>query len=198
MNSRSSRKTSQEETWPRTIQPGRAIVRVYRRKTPSGNIAYMVSNYADGDRRRFDCYAEEADAVAAAEKLAKRLDARDYVAASMTREQAIEYANASARLKPFNVTVDAATAAVAESLKSLGDLANLHAAVKFYVVRHRRTTKKPVAGVVAELLKIKQARAASDRYIDDLRGRLERFVADCQKDACNVTTTDVQDWLDGQ
>src|SRR6185369_16687662 len=59
-------------------------------------------------------------------------------------------------------------------------------------------TKKPVAGVVAELLKIKQARAASDRYIDYLRGRLERFVADCQKDACNVTTTDVQDWLDGQ
>jgi site-specific recombinase XerD len=198
MKSRPSRKTNQEDIWPRTIQPGRATVSVYRRKTPSGNFAYMVSNYADGDRRRFDCYAEEADAVTAAEKLAKRLDARDYVAASMTREQAIEFANASARLGPFNVSVDAATAAVAECLKSVGDLANLHAAVKFYIVRHRHTTRKPVAEVVAELLKIKQARGASDRYMEDLRGRLERFADGCLKDACNVTTTDVQDWLDGQ
>ena len=60
------------ETWPREVQPGRAIVRVYRRKTPSGNWAFMVSNYADGARRRFDCYKDEADAIEAAEALAKR------------------------------------------------------------------------------------------------------------------------------
>ena len=193
-----SRKPNQGETWPRKVQPGRAVVTVYRRKTPQANFAFMVANYADGDRRRFDSYAVEADALAAAEKLAKRLDARDYVAASMTRDQALEYANAVARLKPFNVTVDAATATVAQCLKTVGDLANLHAAAKFYAARNKQAIKKPVAEVVVELLKIKKARGASGRYMNDLTGRLERFATDCQKDACNVTTTDIQDWLDGQ
>lgn len=158
----------------------------------------MVANYADGDRRRFDCYATEADALDAAEKLARRLDARDYVAASMTRDQALEYANAVARLKPYNVTVDAATATVAQCLRTVGDLANLHAAAKFYAARHKQTTKKSVAEVVAQLLKIKEAQGASERYMKDLTGRLERFGADCRKDACNLTTTDIQDWLDSQ
>jgi hypothetical protein len=93
MKATRSRKPKQDESWPRKIQPGRAIVTVYRRKNPVGNIGYMVANYADGECRRFDCYASETEAIEAAEKLAKRLDARDYVAASMTKEQALEYAN---------------------------------------------------------------------------------------------------------
>jgi len=51
---------------------------------------------------------------------------------------------------------------------------------------------------VAEFLKIKAARGAADRYMKDLRGRLQKFAGDCRKDACNVTTTDIQDWLDAQ
>jgi site-specific recombinase XerD len=197
MKATPTRKRNQAQTWPKRVQPGRAIVKVYRRKTPAGNLAYMVANYADGDSRRFDSYADEVDALAAAEKLARRIDSRDYVAASMTRTEAIEFANAATRLKPFNVTVDAATATVAECLKSVGDLANLHAAVKFYAARHKQTVKKPVADVVAEFLKIKEARGASDRYMKDLRGRLDRFANDCRKDTVNVTTADIQDWLDG-
>ncbi len=202
MKTTQSRKAGQVESWPRKVQPGREIVTVYRRKTPGGNLSFMVANFAESDaggkpKRRFDCYGTQLEALEAAEKLAKRIDARDYVAASMTRDQAGEYANAVARLKPFNVTVDAATATVAACLKVVGDLANLHAAVKFYSARHKQTIKKPVAELVAEFLKIKQARGASDRYMKDLRGRLEKFAGDCRKDAGNVTTTDIQDWLDG-
>lgn len=170
---------------------------VYRRKTPSGNFAFMVANYAEG-KRRFDSYADEADALEAAEQLAKRIDARDYVAASMTRDQAIEYANAVSRLKPFNVTVDTATSVIAECLKVVPDVANIHAAVKRYAARHRQTTAKRVSEVAAELLAVKTGRGASERYQQDLRYRLNRFSADCQKDACDVTTADVQSWLDGQ
>ena len=197
MKANRSRKANQGESWPRKVQPGRAVVNVYRRMTSSGNFNFMVANYADGKRRRFDSYPAEADALEAAEKLAKRIDSRDYVAASMTQGQAIEYSNAVARLKPFGVTVDAATATVAECLKTVGDLANLHAAVKFYAARFKQTIKKPVAEVVAEFLTIKESRGASERYMKDLRGRLEKFAEDCRKDACNVTTTDIQDWLDG-
>lgn len=197
MKTTPSRRAKQAESWPRKIQPGRAIVTVYRRKTPSGNVAYMVANYADGETRRFDSYKSETEALEAAEKLAKRIDSRDYVAAAMTKGEAIEYANSVARLKPLNVTVDAATACVAECLKLVGDLTNLQAAAKYYVARHKQTTKKPVADVVKEFLAVKEGRGASERYMKDLRGRLEdKFAADCKKDACNVTTADVQSWLD--
>lgn len=181
------------------MQPGRAIVKVYRRKTPAGNFAFMVANYADGDRRRFDSYASEADAIEAATTLAKRIDSRDYVAASMTKQQAIEYANSEARLKPFNVTVDAATATVAESLKYVGDLATLLAAAKSHRQQQKQIIKKTVPELVAEFLELKKARGASPRYLNDLRWRLEKkFAADCTKEAANVTTADVQDWLDAQ
>jgi len=61
-------------------------VTVYRRKTPSGNFAFMVANYADGERR-FDSYATEADALEPRRLWPSGIDARDYVAATMTRDQ---------------------------------------------------------------------------------------------------------------
>ncbi|MGO9202705.1 MAG: tyrosine-type recombinase/integrase [Limisphaerales bacterium] len=195
--SRKQKKAGRGQAWPRHVQPGRAIVAVYRRQTPSGNPAFMVANYADG-KRRFDSYASEADALDAADKLARRLDSRDYVAANMTRDQAIDYASATQALAPFNVTLAATAATMAECLKVVGNLDNLSGAVKFYAARNKQTIKKPVADVVAELLAIKESRGASVRYMGDLRSRLNRFAADCRKDTCNLTTADVQAWLDGQ
>jgi hypothetical protein len=64
----------------------------------------MVANYVDS-KRRFGNYASEAKVLSAAEMLAKRIDARDFVAASLTQEQAIEYADAVATLKPAGVSV---------------------------------------------------------------------------------------------
>ena len=191
MNTTLKRKTQQEQSWPRKVQPGRSIVAVYRRKTPSGNFAYMVANYADGEHRRFDSYASEADALAAAETLAKRLDKRDYVAASMTPAQAREYAGAVDVLAPFGVTVGAGAATLAECLKIVRDLPQVHEAISFWAARHKQVTAKPVADVVAELLKVKGARGASVRYAKDLRLRLERFAGDCNKACCNVTTAQI-------
>ncbi|MHC1764621.1 MAG: tyrosine-type recombinase/integrase [Verrucomicrobiia bacterium] len=190
-------KPRKDNSWPRKVQPGRAVVTVYRRKTPVGNFAFMVANYAEG-KRRWDCYSSEVEAIEAAETLAKRIDARDYVAASMTNDQAIEYANAVARLKPFGITVDAATSAVAECLKVVPGLANLHAAVQFYAARHKTITPKRVAEVVAELIAVKQQRGASARYLKDLHYRLDRFAEAFSMEIGNVTTAQIQEWLDSQ
>lgn len=187
---------TQEPEWPRKVQPGRSVVRVYRRMTPSGHPAFMVANYADGDTRRFDSYKTEAEAMSAAETLAKRLDKRDYVAASMTKAQALDYASAAETLKPWGLSLSGAASALAECLKTVADLANLHAAVKFYKERHKQVTPKRVSEVVADLLAVKQGRGASARYMADLKTRLERFAEACNKDCCNVTTADIQDWLD--
>lgn len=196
-----------KEGWPRQVTVGRETVNVYRRKTPEytrkkdgtrggGEFAYMVANYAEG-KRRFDGYPTETLALEAAAKLARQLSERDVIGASMTREQAMEYASAQQALKPFGVTVAAAVAAVAECLKTTGDVSNLHAAVKFYGARFKRTTAKRVADVVAELLAVKEKRSASIRYLEDLRARLGRFAEAFEKDACKVTTAEVQAWLDG-
>jgi len=218
MKPNQSRKRGQAKTWPKSVQPGRAIVKVYRRKTPAGNFAYMVANYADGERRRFDSYADETEAMEAADKLAKRLDSRDYVAASLTKQQAIEFANSEARLKPFGVSVDEATATVVEALRIIGgfenmeklkqaaaqgqqlpDLASLVPAAKFFRQRHKQVVKKTVPDLVDEFLALKKARGASPRYLKDLHWRLKvKFASDCTKEAANVTTADIQDWLDGQ
>jgi integrase len=192
-----TRKTPKTATWPRKVQPGRAIVNIYRRKTPQGNFAFMVANYADG-KRRFDSHATEADAIAHAETLAKQIDRRDFVAANMTRAQAIEYSDAAASLAPFNLTVRAGCSTIAESLKIVGDLSTLHAALQFYAARHKKTTPKPFAEVVSELLAIKKARHAAPRYLEDLTSRLNRAAKSFLKDIGNVTTAEIQEWLDGE
>jgi integrase len=174
-------------------------VRVYKRKTPSGYTAFMVANYADGETRRFDSYKDEGAALEAAEALAKRLDSRNFIAASMTKEQGIDFANAVEQLKPFGLAISEAVTVLTQCLREIGTVSNLHEAVKLYKDRRKVVTKKPVPEVVAELLTTKENRKASRLYLKDLRGRLERsFARDCKKDACNVTTADLQAWLDSQ
>ncbi|MGA9874668.1 MAG: hypothetical protein WBQ21_02570, partial [Solirubrobacteraceae bacterium] len=144
------------------VQPGREIVKVYRRKTPAGNFAFMVANYADG-KRRFDSFKTESEAMAAAELLARRIDSRNYVAANLTKGEATEYANAINQLVPYGVTLTAAVSTIVEGIKLTGSLPNASAAFRFYQSNHRNVTPKPVADVIAELLALKKSRGASDR-----------------------------------
>ena len=93
MKPTASRKLKQDETWPRKVTVGRETVSVYRRKTPLGNFAYMVANYAEG-KRRFDSHAREAEALDAASKLARQLSEPAIPTARNDKEQSVEYINA--------------------------------------------------------------------------------------------------------
>lgn len=197
MSNTTSQKPTQGENWPRKVAFGRESVTVYRRLTPSGNPAFMVANYS-GEKRRFDSYSTETDALAAANKLARQLSQRDVLSASMTREQSIEYASAVQSLQPLGLTLSAAVAALVEAVKLTGDLANVAAAVRFYKAKHKAITSKTVAEVVVELLALKKSRGASERYVDDLSFRLEKFATAFQCNMGSVTTAAVQAWLDGQ
>jgi hypothetical protein len=61
-------------------------------------------------------------------RLALQLSERDVLTASMTRDQAIEYASAMQTLKPFNLSLTAVAEAVKECFASVGGLADLQAA----------------------------------------------------------------------
>ena len=200
--SRKARKERKAAYYTATF--GHKRVHVYRRRTPSGYWNYMLADTSevseDGKtKRRFVSFTDEAQATAAADKLAERLSRLESTAMRLSEAQAIEYVSACEDLKPFGITVRAASAAVAECLKLLGDgLPSLHAAVKFYRARFKQTVAKPVVKVVEEFLAVKLARGASDRYRADLDSRLTRFARDCKRDACNVTASDIQAWLDSQ
>lgn len=181
--------------WPKRVTFGRESVTVYRREIPSGGFGYMVANYAAG-KRRFDSYPTEADAIAAAQLLARQLSERQVVAAGMTNGQAAEYAAAVQTLKPHGVTLTSAADTLAKCLETVSDLPTLLAAVEFYAARHKRVTPKPVSEVVTELLAVKESRKVSARYLQDLRVRLGRFAAAFRKNCCDVTTAEVQAWLD--
>ncbi len=81
----------------------------------------MVANYA-GSKRRFDSYADEAEVLEAARRLARQLCEREVVAASLTNEQAPDYAAAVQPLAPFNVGLPVAAGTLAECLKIVPDL----------------------------------------------------------------------------
>jgi integrase len=187
--------SSRKQDWPRKISIGRISVSVYKRIAPNGSPCFMVANYATG-KRRFDSYATEGEATEAATRLARQLSQRDTKAATLTEAQAVEYVRSAEVLLPFNVTVGAAAEVVAESLKKVGDIAAIHEALKFYTARHKKVSDKLVAGVVKELIAVKESRGASARYLEDLRSRLNKFA---EKFPCNigtVTTANVQAWLD--
>lgn len=197
MKTSSSRKARKGESgWPRKVTVGRVTVTVYKRRTPTGCDGFLVANYS-GDKRRLDSYATEADAIEAAQRLARQLSERDTIGAGMTREQAVQFASAVQTLKPFNLFLPDAASTLAQCLKQVGDVPNLHAAVKFYLARNKRITAKRVADAVAELLKVKGSRGASERHLRDLRGRLERFAGDFVCDVGSIVTAQVQNWLDG-
>jgi integrase len=196
MKNNPSRNTKQDETWPKKITVGRVTVKVYRRQTPSGNHGFMVANYS-GEKRRFDSHATEADAMDAANKLARQLSQRDTIGASMTREQSIEYASAIQTLQPLGVSLTSAVATLAEAVKLAGDLSGVTAAARFYKARNKTVTAKRVADVVAELLKVKESRGASARYLNELRNRLKNFSDAFQCNIGNVETKSIQAWLDG-
>jgi len=181
--------------WPRKVTVGRVGVSVYKRTAPNGSSCFMVANYASG-KRKFISYASEAEAMEAAGTLARRLSETDTKAAQMTEAQAVEYVNAARELQPLGISLTAAVAAIVEAVKLTGDLAGVAEAAQIYKAKHKNVTPKRVADAVLDLIAHKKARGKSERYLRDLRSRLNRFAEICQKNVGDVTTAELQGWLD--
>ena len=100
----------------RLIKIGRAGVEIYCRKMPSGNWGYRTPNYSSG-KCRFDCYANEAEAIEAATRLARKLSERQHVAADMTNSEAAGYSAAVQSLEPHSLPLTAAADTLPQCLK---------------------------------------------------------------------------------
>ena len=192
---RPSRVPKDEEKWPRRVRFGRVSVTVYRRRRRDGSLGYEVASYASGSRR-LESFPTPDVALERAADLARQASSGEAAAATLTHREAAEYSASAEILRPHGVSLLAAAQAVAGALKRLSGLSELEAAVKQFERRNQEVVRKPVAAVVSELLEVKRSRKASERYLGDLESRLGRFVRDCRKAASDVSTADVQAWLD--
>lgn len=130
-----------------------------------------------GRQRRFFKSREEAKTFLDAKKIEK--ENHGTAAMSLNESARAEYLECTAALKPFGVT--------------------LRDAVKFYLphlkARNRTCTAREL---VDELLRVKTADGASERYLGDLRARLGVF-AECfnGKPVAEITGREVDEWLRG-
>jgi integrase len=98
---------------------------------------------------------------------------------SFNDRQRAEYLECAEKLQPFGVTI--------------------RDAVNFYVP-HLRALKRTcsAAELVGELLKVKEADGASERYLSDLRSRLKQFSGAFDgRPVAGITSPQVDEWLRG-
>lgn len=188
------RTTATKDGWPRKITVGRVTVTVFRDVLPSGNSRYRVDN-----RRltgRFDAYKSEEESIEAATRLASRIETGETKAAGLTEKQAMEYILSTDSLKAFGLTVGDASAWLTQALPKVGDIHKLTDALNFYMTNHRKVTNMTVAGVVDLLLERKKKK--SERHYKTLKSRLGRFSKDFVCNIGDITTAQIQTWLDKQ
>ena len=110
---------------------------------------------------------------------AKRIERENYGTAgtSFNERQRAEYLECCEKLQPFNRTV--------------------RDAVEFYLPHLQATNRSCTASeLVDELLSIKEADGASERYVSDLRSRLGQFSKQFNgKPVAEITATEVDQWL---
>jgi len=187
--------SSRKPKWPRRITLGNVAITIYKRTTPNGKTGFMLAYKQDG-KRKFDSYPDEATAIDEATKKASRLSTLGVKAAQMSEDDLRACVAAMDRVKPLNLPLLRAVEKLVAAVEIVGDVELVTEACKFFVARNKKTTRKPVADVVAELLTVKQSRGASRRYLEDLRSRLNRFADAFKKDASVITTADIQAWFD--
>jgi integrase len=109
----------------------------------------------------------------------KRIEQENYGTAgtSFNERQRAEYLECAEQLKPFNATI--------------------RDAVNFYLP-HLHATRRTctAAELVNELLKVKEADGASERYLSDLQSRLTQFSDRFNgKSVAEITSAQVDEWL---
>ncbi len=190
---------------PLVEKTGNCIVRIYKRTRKKANpelgkrFVFDVADYTSG-KRVFRSFADEGPARKEAKRIADSLATGQATAAAVTNTQAASLGRALELIRPTGASLEYAASVFAKVWELIGDRA-IEAAQFFDRHDAGKITAKLVPEVVTELLQVKtqrtkKGRAASPRYLKDLKNRLGRFATDNAVDIGSVTTADVQRWID--
>lgn len=180
------------ETWPVVVTSRGVSVKIYR-TIIGGAPRFQVASYLDG-HRRLRTFSDFAAAQHFAREVADKLAAGEVSAARLTKGDAAALARAQELLRESGASIEVVAATFAECERLVG-ADNILTACREWKRNHQMIVRRPVADVVEEFLEKKSSK--SIRYARDLRFRLVRFVDSFQCDLCDISTAQVQKWLDG-
>lgn len=197
-------KTTSE--WPREFTQGGVMVRVFKCILKTGYTFYQVAYYQHGKRKR-EVLRDEEEAIARAKKLRDSLAEGEVDAASMRLQDVRAYESAKAILAPTGVSLETACLEYAEMFGLAGGRSPV-GLVKAQVKREAAIVEvKTVEEVVDEYLEAKRAGLAtrgggragmvSEKYLTQLRLRLERFEGEVKGPIGEVTAKQINEFVAG-
>lgn len=195
-----------DETFPIEANSGGIMVRIYLTPTSNGYDSFTVSYYQEGKRKR-EAFGSLAEARKRAKNIHDSLVSGAVQGASMTNHDREAFLHAMKHLEPIGITLESACKEYAAAYALLGGVSVLEAA-KYYAARHtHKVASHTVKQVVDEFLatkedgratKIKAAsKSVSDRYLYDLRNKLEKFAARFNCQISLVTADEINKFVHG-
>jgi len=181
--------------FPISIKVGSAIAKVYRGKS-RGYDLFTVVHYQAGQRKR-ETFSKLGEALARAQDVAAYIARGHANMLTLTSADRESYVVALEILRPFALPLHAAIEEYAAARKLVNG-ESLLSVVSDYVERRRSVSDKSIREIVDELLAAKTRDGLSTRYIETLRGHLNRFAAAFQTNIGSVTAKLIETWLAAQ
>lgn len=183
-------------SWPETIKSGNVTIRIYKVDTAKGYTEYKLAYYAPDGKRKFQSFADYADARKRADKVVGTLSGPDAHALTVSADDRLVYLRAVEALKPLGVPLDVAVAEYARARAVLGTVPIADAA-SYYARNCLGLRPVTVEEAVDELIASKETTSkrgvpASAKYIKDLRARLGRFAESFQMPLADITSREVE------
>ena len=182
---------------------GNATVKIYRRERAAWKdtkrYVFEVADYTNGVRR-LRGFTKLEKARAEAKRIVGQLASGKAEAAGMGNAQALSYGNSIEIIRKSKLPdtrLETVCDTWARGVGILGSDRVIEACNFFKLHGADQIVPRKVAEVVSELITKRTADKKSDRYVDDLRARLNRFAEKFAVDISSITTADVQNWLDG-
>ena len=184
--------SAKENGKPILVKRGSVQVRIYqvRRKAgpQKGCDFYQVADYSSGTRQ-LRSFGDRGQAIAEAERIASLMARGEAYAANFENKDRASFARAVEILSPLGIPLEVAVADYVELVQMVGgQRQRLPEAVRSHLARAPLSLpNKSVSEAVTELLERKKSVGVSDRYLQDLESRLNRFQASFSMPLSHIT-----------
>lgn len=180
--------------FPQRVKRGSCGVTIY--ETPSkGRELYTLCYYAEDGRRLRPTFSNYADAKQHADEVVEKLARGQADVLTLNGHERAVYTRAIEALGSTGISLDMAVQQFMQASKLLNGASLLEAAKLFAAQQPAGIVHKRVSDVVDELLAAKKEKGRSALYIKDLRLRLTRFGDAFACPIANVTSADIERFL---
>ncbi len=182
---------------PTKIQDGSVVLKIYHGMS-GGKPLYTLAFYDASGQRLRETFRDLDEAIAAGKKQADALQRGQHALLKLAPEDAARYRQAGTLLRVTRKPINLAVAEYVEAWKTLGSTGTLLEAARFFTRHHGKVKPMLVPEVAREFYARKQKENLSARYLEDIRSRLVlRFGGTFNCHIANITTREIEDWLDG-